>query len=87
MILMAPCIIDFIWANALLGPVGGGGPGHSWALKWPRESLVGDIPARDGKTTNLFLQCGAARYNYGCTRMVAAADMVMNGARLQPDVG
>ncbi len=31
MILMAPCIIDFIWANALLGPVGGGDPGHSWA--------------------------------------------------------
>ncbi len=27
MILMAPCIIDFIGANALLGPVGGGGEG------------------------------------------------------------
>ncbi len=39
MILMAPCIIDFIGANGLLGPVGGGrggGPGHSWALKWQR---------------------------------------------------
>ncbi len=35
---MVPCIIDFIGANALLGPVGGGarGPGHSWALKWHR---------------------------------------------------
>jgi hypothetical protein len=32
MILMAPCIIDCIGANALLGPVGGGGPGHSWPL-------------------------------------------------------
>jgi hypothetical protein len=29
MILMAPCIKDFIGANALLGPVGGGGPGHN----------------------------------------------------------
>jgi hypothetical protein len=37
MILMAPCIIDFIGANALLGPVGGGrSPGHSWALKGHR---------------------------------------------------
>ncbi len=34
MILMSPCIIDFIEANALLGPVGGGGPGHALALKW-----------------------------------------------------
>ncbi len=33
---MALCIIDFIGANALLGPVGGGGPGHSGALKWHR---------------------------------------------------
>jgi hypothetical protein len=44
MILMAPCIIDFIGANALLGPVGGGGPrpwtGHSWALKWHRAKRV-----------------------------------------------
>jgi hypothetical protein len=30
---MAPCIIDFTGADALLGPVGGGGPGHTWALK------------------------------------------------------
>jgi hypothetical protein len=29
MILMAPCIIDFIGANALLGPEGGRGP---WTL-------------------------------------------------------
>jgi hypothetical protein len=29
MMLMAPCIIDFIGANALLGPVGGRGP---WTL-------------------------------------------------------
>ncbi len=36
MILMAPCIIDFIGAKGLLGAVGGGGPGHSWALKWHR---------------------------------------------------
>jgi hypothetical protein len=28
MILMAPCIIDFIGANALLGPVVGRGPGQ-----------------------------------------------------------
>jgi hypothetical protein len=40
MILMAPCIIDFIGANALLGPVGGRGPGHSWALKWHRAKRV-----------------------------------------------
>jgi hypothetical protein len=40
MILMAPCIIDFIGAYALLGPVGGGGPGHSWALKWHRAKRV-----------------------------------------------
>ncbi len=41
MIPMAPCIIDFIGANALLGPVGGGGgPGHSWALKWHRAKRV-----------------------------------------------
>jgi hypothetical protein len=32
MILMAPCIIDFIGANALLGPVGGRGP---WTLLGP----------------------------------------------------
>jgi hypothetical protein len=31
MILIALCIIDFIGRNALLGPVGGRGPGHSWA--------------------------------------------------------
>jgi hypothetical protein len=41
MILMAPCIIDFIGANGLRGPVGGGGPGHSWALKWQRAKLSG----------------------------------------------
>jgi hypothetical protein len=40
MILMAPCIIDFIGANALLGTVGVGGPGHSWALKWNRAKRV-----------------------------------------------
>ncbi len=34
MILMAPCIIDFIEANVLHGTVGLGGPGYSWALKW-----------------------------------------------------
>ncbi len=31
LILMCPCIIDFIGGNVLLGWVGGGGPGHSWA--------------------------------------------------------
>ena len=40
MILMALCIIDFIGANGLLGAVGGGGPGHSWALKWHRAKRV-----------------------------------------------
>ncbi len=33
MILMAPCIIDFIRANALLGLVGGRGP---WTLPGPQ---------------------------------------------------
>jgi hypothetical protein len=28
---MALSLIDFIGANGLRGPVGGGGPGHSWA--------------------------------------------------------
>jgi hypothetical protein len=37
MILMCPCIIDFIGANGLRGR-GGGGPGHSWALKWHERS-------------------------------------------------
>ncbi len=40
MILMVPCIIDFIGANGLHGPGGGGGPGHSWALKWHRAKRV-----------------------------------------------
>ncbi len=31
-ILMAPCIIDFLGANGLLGPVGGRGP---WTLLGP----------------------------------------------------
>jgi len=42
MILMAPCIIDFIGENGLHGPVGGGGgPGHSWALKWHERNYIG----------------------------------------------
>ncbi len=28
------------------------------------ESLVSDFPARDGKTANLFLQCGTHRRNH-----------------------
>ncbi len=36
MILMAPCIINFIGANALLGPVGGRGP---WTLLGPEMAL------------------------------------------------
>jgi hypothetical protein len=37
MILMALCIIDFIGANALLGPVGGGGPSNTFA---PMKSIM-----------------------------------------------
>ncbi len=40
MILMCPCIIDFIGGNGLQG--WGGGPGHSWALKWHVRSCARD---------------------------------------------
>ena len=38
MILMCPCIIDFIGGMDYKGEWGGGGPGHSWALKWQERS-------------------------------------------------
>ena len=38
MILMCPCIIDFIGGMDYKGEWGGGGPGHSWALKWHERS-------------------------------------------------
>jgi hypothetical protein len=38
MILMCPCIIDFIGEMDYEGEWGGGGPGHSWALKWHERS-------------------------------------------------
>ena len=38
LILMCPCIIDFIGGMDYLGEWGGGDPGHSWALKWHERS-------------------------------------------------
>jgi hypothetical protein len=45
MILMAPCIINFIGANALLGPVGGRGPWTLLAFKWHhiKSELAGTV--------------------------------------------
>jgi hypothetical protein len=61
MILRCPCIIDFMGGMVYKGEWGGGGPGHSWALKWhERSSDAGDpgsIPG--GGNLNVCLQLGS----------------------------
>ncbi len=62
MILLAPCIIDFIGANGLRGSVGGRGPGHSWALKWHERTRNLAHATKLITTTFLLLKTDKTRY-------------------------
>jgi hypothetical protein len=62
MILMAPCIIDFMGRMHYLGQWGGGGPGHSWALKWHLAKRVPFGPRSVQGMLSCALVCSAVLF-------------------------
>jgi hypothetical protein len=65
MILMVPCIIDFIGANGLCGPVGGRGPWTLLGLKWHRAKRVPFGPRRGGGGACVQSQANSLCLNLG----------------------